>query len=1416
MSNRNFEVLYTHQKQKKNKTWQDGFLQVSCNGTKAVLYDVERNALEVFHLQQHKVFTGSDVECDRYLISIGDEIEDVSANIVTRNLKEGNVAAAIGSQCSSWRKRKRQLSEDLRPDLPIPKQYSKANVNFRLDNNPPKAIANDRITSSTNGGMFNQGQRNRRLGGYATQDTRENLKCSLKNGNQITTETFVRPQKRNRGELLSLFSSKVQHYATPDKEQNPPWHTTARSDQNCLKSLDSYNVPNERAVFDITSGCPEYKRQNRNESNWNIQHGEKSSVFCSNRFAFGEPSTYGDSYSNVYQDLDCQLLDNCDKKAFGNTFVNGPKIKVSATSTCVLPNVFGVDEEFCLTDEQDVGTDHSELEAVDLFGSNVEDDLSFDICSRFEAPVHFSSNHDEQGWNSGTQVRSESVFDNNNQQFQESLVNNVVREPLKSKDYCSSGTRFLETRTSNCLRSRSFTSPLLSSVHSGLNISANKVRSSTDLGQATTSNSERFCRQSFSGELFFPSNQECFSSVSPTREVSIPTKFTSVMEYKQILKSALREHLNIILFELAKKYHGILSKVDIASSSDSLSDQKENINGPSCSHGPAKLRAVKKDGPNKGRHFYTCPGFGSSQCKFFKWADEDHTVSSSGNKKLPLTSSDSIRVYFKSKGAHFYYNCLLERRIQVPNARKYGKRFSRGGQRHSDLNYEKKSMYIVLKYRESSSSYSKDDIWIVSKTLSFEPNTSFVAKSLFFGPSSSGDLEIEPVSGYSPSNWKSGDTVHAIWACNAGTELSCMKNLDDYVTLQQMPLLPYLVNGSRPSYNSHRSTFTAPLGSSNNRHSLGLAWTVIEGETEKMITQFKLNKDQATALYACARMFLSDEEGTECSPVTLIHGVFGAGKSFLLAVVVLLMVKLFEISETSPEARSSSVNWKILISSTTNVAVDRILLGLLALDFDQFIRVGSVRKIAKPILPFSIHSVGSESQELKELQGMLKSDLTTSEKTYVRKSIERHKLGENRKRLANVRVVGVTCAACVFPSLEKLKFPVLLLDECSQMTEPASLLPMARFGCRKLVLVGDPKQLNPTIQGSESKHDVGLEQTLFDRFMKMDFEPILLRTQYRCHPRISSIANRLFYDGNLLDGVTTEDRKPVVDFLPTLCFYNVSKGKEECSQDGSYFNKNEAIFVVALIKSLLESEVDPTQIGVITQYKSQLATITNSLMSDEETSHKEFKGIQISTVDAFQGGEKDVIILSCVRTQHVGFIDCKRRTNVALTRAKRHLCIVGCGKMLSSNSLWGKIITFCRETKDGVQSSELFIRQWKERKPVVSDDISKKGEHPKEKKARCRKGNSSKTVVQPENNSPSHLDVSTPDVCIQIEKAQSSDSCDNSTECHEVQEIFFDAENVSTNEQTITISADENEVLLSEYELCFDPLMEEDLSEFDL
>jgi superfamily I DNA and/or RNA helicase len=161
------------------------------------------------------------------------------------------------------------------------------------------------------------------------------------------------------------------------------------------------------------------------------------------------------------------------------------------------------------------------------------------------------------------------------------------------------------------------------------------------------------------------------------------------------------------------------------------------------------------------------------------------------------------------------------------------------------------------------------------------------------------------------------------------------------------------------------------------------------------------------------------------------------------------------------------------------------------------------------------------------------------------------------------------------------------------------------------VLVGDPKQLPPTIGGSEATHERGLEYTLFERLADGGLAPVMLRTQYRCHPLISRIPCALFYGGRLVDGVSADDRDPLIDDLPTLCFYDVHSGQERKAASGSVYNMEEARFVVAVLTRLLEAGLEPPDIGVVTLYKAQADCIVGMLPNGA-------KGLLVSTVDAFQ------------------------------------------------------------------------------------------------------------------------------------------------------------------------------------------------------
>ncbi|NWR65059.1 ZGRF1 protein, partial [Bucorvus abyssinicus] len=797
-------------------------------------------------------------------------------------------------------------------------------------------------------------------------------------------------------------------------------------------------------------------------------------------------------------------------------------------------------------------------------------------------------------------------------------------------------------------------------------------------------------------ELSFPDVDQVKHATLPKRQIAVPTVFQSHVHYKQVFKAALTEQLNILLFELSKRLHNALSKVHL-SFYPSLKDgprESKASSVPLCEHRhPAKLVTVRKEGPNQGRLFYTCDAPKAKQCLFFKWLEDVSPAQLKSRPAVVLHDMKSTGTYLRSQRIPLYEGCqLLVRKafeIQTQRCSKFKKFLDTPA--GFDGN-SKTKLYLKLSRKEHYSLYSKDDIWVISKTLHFDPLDTFVANSAFFGPSSNHEVELLPLKGYCPSNWRSNTCVHALLVGNASGELTSLRNMEEHFSPATLPLIPHLLKMNFSPENAtrrvNRRKFVPPAISLKSRMTYGpVSADVALGLAEKMIQTFSLNPDQATALVRIAQMMASSGSTKpagehQTAPITIIRGVFGAGKSYLLSVVTLFLVQLFESSEAAEGPRPAP--WKLLIASSTNVAVDRVLLGLLDLGFEDFIRVGSIRKITKAILPHSLHAgSGNDNEQLKELLALMKEDLTPAEKIYVRKSIEQHKLGTNKTILQQVKVVGVTCAACPFPCLNSLKFPVVMLDECSQMTEPASLLPIARFQCEKLVLVGDPKQLPPTIQGSESVHEKGLEQTLFDRLCLMGHEPILLRTQYRCHPAISAVANELFYEGHLIDGVSEEERRPLLGWLPTLCFYSVT-GIEQTERDNSFYNLAEVHFTVKLLQALLASGVDGSAIGVITLYKSQMSKIQNSL-SGVSLEAFDVKAVQVSTVDAFQGAEKEVIVLSCVRTRQMGFIDSEKRMNVALTRAKRHLLIVGSLACLSRNRLWGRVIHHCKGREDGLQ-----------------------------------------------------------------------------------------------------------------------------------
>ncbi|KAJ3076763.1 DEAD-box type RNA helicase [Podochytrium sp. JEL0797] len=272
----------------------------------------------------------------------------------------------------------------------------------------------------------------------------------------------------------------------------------------------------------------------------------------------------------------------------------------------------------------------------------------------------------------------------------------------------------------------------------------------------------------------------------------------------------------------------------------------------------------------------------------------------------------------------------------------------------------------------------------------------------------------------------------------------------------------------------------------------------------------------------------------------------------------------------------------------------------------------------------------------------------------------------------------------IVSTLQNFEFPTVIIDEACQSVELSSLIPL-RYGAKKCILVGDPMQLPPTVLSPTAKR-FGYENSLFQRIMGMHGDSVcLLSIQYRMHPHISSFPSQQFYKSRLLDAEDMSN-KCIAPWhqnaeYPTYRFLNVGWGRE-LRERHSLYNPDEIIACVNLVAKLCIAFPGlkfASRIGVITPYRMQMLKMKDKFK--EKFGYDILDYVDINTIDAFQGREKDIIILSTVRAglgEAVGFLRDKRRMNVALTRAKNSLFIVGRGVSLCNNEDWRALVEDCQ------------------------------------------------------------------------------------------------------------------------------------------
>ncbi|MBI5209752.1 MAG: AAA family ATPase [Elusimicrobia bacterium] len=435
-----------------------------------------------------------------------------------------------------------------------------------------------------------------------------------------------------------------------------------------------------------------------------------------------------------------------------------------------------------------------------------------------------------------------------------------------------------------------------------------------------------------------------------------------------------------------------------------------------------------------------------------------------------------------------------------------------------------------------------------------------------------------------------------------------------------------------------------------------------------------LNEFQREAVVKCLR----------AEDVALVHGPPGTGKTTVLVELI---------------RQSAARGMRVLATAPSNVAVDNILEKLLGSGL-RCVRMGhparTLEALREANLAFLVEGdpAYAEVRDLDYLRERLvkkgsrfgRGQLGYAERDEREREVRRlwRKAREIEFELSRGIVGGAHVVLGTHAGIPRKLvddgFDLVVMDEASQATEPLSWVPLAM--ARRAVFAGDSMQLPPTIYSKEAA-DAGLATTLFERLKSLlpsDLQS-LLRVQYRMHETIMGFPSREFYDGRLIadESVRThtaaglEGVSPVELVARPLVFVDTAGAGFEESWNAlleSRENAGEARLAARLAQELLACGLRPKDMGILTPYVAQ-ARLLKTLLR--------VPGLEIGSVDGFQGREKEATIVSLVRSNQeaeVGFLADTRRMNVAITRSRRLLVMIGDSATLGQHPFYARFIDY--------------------------------------------------------------------------------------------------------------------------------------------
>ncbi|KZC15053.1 PREDICTED: probable helicase senataxin [Dufourea novaeangliae] len=504
--------------------------------------------------------------------------------------------------------------------------------------------------------------------------------------------------------------------------------------------------------------------------------------------------------------------------------------------------------------------------------------------------------------------------------------------------------------------------------------------------------------------------------------------------------------------------------------------------------------------------------------------------------------------------------------------------------------------------------------------------------------------------------------------------------------------------------------------------------------TQQLITKDKLNQKQLEAVCKVTDVIVQKQ-----AKLCFIQGPPGTGKSTVIVNIVM------QVLYGNNRYASSGGALKILVCAPSNAAIDAITMRLLQIRSSmaqkrfKMVRIGqsevmhpvvkeiSVTELAKrdmkQVTSTSINtpleSVEQEKSLLESKINALKCKLANTQnmdEIYNRnirmkladlatkyellknrtplnemnpKEYKRMlRSGENRI-LSHADIITCTLSSC-YDKLMKSLFAtnntgisVCIVDEAAQSCEAETLIPLM-LGVNTLVLVGDPNQLPATTLSPQAKK-LGWGQSIFSRVQNaFELHPnnpiIMLDTQYRMQHDICSWPNKFFYAGKLKTNIPRTVEFPFHSYR--ILHLNTSQN------DDNYSNTDEAQFIANMIFSMLTytnlDNWERISFGILTPYNNQKfiihKKIIDRMLTLPEKLRRKMK-FEVNTVDGFQGQERDVIIMSCVRSLKIGFLSDKQRLCVALTRAKYSLIICGNFSVFNKDQVWNSLLSNARDRR---------------------------------------------------------------------------------------------------------------------------------------